>query len=105
MSVSFYADQVEGPNLSNRNAAMVLTAIGIDTTDLCGEMPVIEFVNRCQNWLRANIGKRSAELVTTIDGNFIDCGLPESYLNSRIHELCCMAQEGRENCAANVTWG
>jgi hypothetical protein len=106
MSVTFYAGQIEGPNLSNRNAGIVLHAIGIDNPDITyGEMPVTEFLNRCQNWLRANIGKRSQELLTTIDGNFIDCGLPEGYLNSRIHELCCMAQEGRDQCAATVSWG
>jgi hypothetical protein len=72
---------------------MVLNALGIpDGDDLCGQMDRVQFANLCASWLQQHIGKQSAKIedsVTrgTFGATFIDCGVPEGYINRRIRQL------------------
>jgi hypothetical protein len=80
-------------NMSNDNAWMVLNALGIlDTDDLCGRMDRVQFANLCASWLQQHIGKQSAKIETSVTrgvvgATFIDCGVPEGYINQRIRQL------------------
>jgi hypothetical protein len=72
---------------------MVLNALGLpDTDDLCGHMDRNQFANLCASWLQQHIGKPSAKIEDSVTrgifgATFIDCGLPEGYINQRILQL------------------
>jgi hypothetical protein len=105
MSVSFYLGNLKDGattidfvkdldiNMSNGKARMVLNALGIpDTDDLCGHMDRVQFANLCASWLQQHIGKQSAKIETSVTrgavgATFIDCGVPEGYINQRIRQL------------------
>jgi hypothetical protein len=80
-------------NMSNGKARMVLNALGIpDTDDLCGHMDRVQFANLCASWLQQHIGKQSAKIEASVTrgavgATFIDCGVPEGYINQRIRQL------------------
>jgi hypothetical protein len=77
----------------NLKARMVLNALGLpDTDDLCGHMDRVQFANLCASWLQQHIGKQSAKIEASdargaVGATFIDCGVPEGYLNQRIRQL------------------
>jgi hypothetical protein len=104
MSISFYLGHLKDGatrvdfvrdldiEMSNGKARMVLNALGLDTDDLWGRMDRVQFANLCTSWLQQHIGKRSAKIeVSETRGargaTFIDCGVPEGYINQRIHQL------------------
>jgi hypothetical protein len=105
MSVSFYLGNLKDGvttidfvkdldiDMSNGKARMVLNALGIpDTDDLCGQMDRVQFANLCASWLQQHIGRQSAKIDESITrsalgATFIDCGVPEGYVNRRIREL------------------
>jgi hypothetical protein len=112
VSISFFSTRFEGSetfcsagdlNMSNRNASIVMAAVGFPD-EPCGEMPIDTVIHLCRNYLRARIGKPSAALPTNVDGNFWDCGLPEGYVNQRVHQLVLLASEGKERGATHITW-
>jgi hypothetical protein len=80
-------------NMSNGKARMVLNALGIpDADDLCDQMDRVQLANLCASWLQQHIGKQSAKIDTsvtrgTFGATFIDCGVPEGYINQRIRQL------------------
>ena len=90
-------------NMSNSNAYMVMQAVGLGD-ECCGEMKVEVFLNLCQNWLRRNINKLSKEILTVQDGNFINCGVDEGYVNNRVHQLVLLAQKAKSNGAKMIFW-
>jgi hypothetical protein len=118
MSVSFFACRRDGDrlsslhedidddvNLSNSNGRLVLRSLGIEPDpELCGQLPIVTFLNICRSWLRSNFGTPSLEIETVVDGNFIDCGIGEGYINRRVHELAVMAHKGREAGATDIVW-
>ena len=105
MSVSFYLGNLKDGvttidfvkdldiDMSNGKARMVLNALGItDTDDLCGEMDRVQFASLCASWLQQHIGRQSAEIEESVTrgafgATFIDCGVPEGYINQRIRQL------------------
>lgn len=96
-------------DLSNGNARMVLNALGLpDTDDLCGHMDRVQFANLCASWLQQHIGKQSAKIDTSVTrgafgATFIDCGVPEGYINQRIRQL---SEAARTACNGNIIyWG
>jgi hypothetical protein len=121
MSVSFYLGNLKGGattidfvkdldiDMSNGNARMVLNALGLlDTDDLCGHMDRVQFANLCASWLQQHIGKQSAKIETSVTrgafgATFIDCGVPEGYINQRIRQL---SEAARTACNGNIIyWG
>ena len=117
MSVSFYPIRGIHPvgndldiNVSNGNACDILVALGLSPREQGGELRIDEFINRCRNWLRANIGKPGREIEPSVDAEpgratFIDCGRREGYLNEKLHALAVMAERGREQGATLISWG
>jgi hypothetical protein len=105
MSVSFYLGNLKDGattidfvkdldiQMSNGKAWMVLNALGLlDADDLCGHMDRIQFANLCTSWLQQHIGKQSAKIEGSVTrgvlgATFIDCGVPEGYINQRIRQL------------------
>ncbi len=105
MSVSFYLGNLKDGvatidfvkdldiDMSNGKARMVLSALGIpDTDDLCGQMDRVQFANLCASWLQQHIGRPSAQIEESVThgafgATFIDCGVPEGYINQRIRQL------------------
>jgi hypothetical protein len=104
MSVSFYLGNLKDGTktvdfvreldveMSNGKARMVLNALGLpDTDDLCGHMDRVQFANLCVSWLQHHIGKPSAKIEQSVTrgvgATFIDCGVPEGYINRRIRQL------------------
>jgi hypothetical protein len=87
-------------NMSNGKARMVLNTLGIpDTDDLCDHMDRVQFANLCASWLQQHIGKQSAKIEASVTrgavgATFIDCGVPEGYINQRIRQ--CPKQRGRQ---------
>jgi hypothetical protein len=121
MSVSFYLGNLKDGatmidfvkdldiDLSNSNARMVLNALGLpNTDDLCGHMDRVQFANLCASWLQQHIGKQSPKIETsvargTFGATFIDCGVPEGYINQRIRQL---SEAARTACNGNIIyWG
>jgi hypothetical protein len=96
-------------DMSNGKARMVLNALGIsDADDLCSHMDRVQFANLCASWLQQHIGKQSAKIeasVTrgTIGATFIDCGVPEGYINQRIRQLSAAARTARNGNV--IYWG
>jgi hypothetical protein len=121
MSVSFYLGNLEDGattidfvedldiNMSNGKARLVLNALGIpDTDDLCGHMDRVQFANLCASWLQQHIGKQSAKIETsvtrgTFGATFIDCSVPEDYINQRIRQLSEIARASRNGNV--IYWG
>jgi hypothetical protein len=105
MSVSFYLGNLKDGvttidfvkdldiDMSNGRARMVLNALGIpDTHDLCGQTDRVQFANLCASWLQQHIGRQSAKIEESVTrgalgATFIDCGVPEGYINQRIRQL------------------
>jgi hypothetical protein len=55
-------------------------------------LTICALANLCASWLQQHIGKPSAKIeesVTrgTFGATFIDCGVPEGYINQRIRQL------------------
>jgi hypothetical protein len=65
-------------------------------------------VSQALPWLQQHIGKQSAKIETsvtrgTFGATFIDCGVPEGYINQRIHQL---SEAARTACNGNIVyWG
>jgi hypothetical protein len=72
---------------------------------LCGQIEINRLIGLSSKWLQRHIGKPSREIPVTRDGNFIDCGRREGYFNSRIQELCLLAQEGKKAGSTMMSWG
>jgi hypothetical protein len=121
MSVSFYLGNLKDGTktvdfvraldveMSNGRARMVLNALGLlNTDDLCGHMDRVQFANLCASWLQQHIGKQTAKIeesVTrgTIGPTFIDCGVPEGYINQRIRQLSEAARAAGDGNV--IYWG
>jgi hypothetical protein len=120
MSVSFYLGNLKDGattidvkdldiNMSNGKARMVLNALGIpDADDLCGHMDRVQFANLCASWLQQHIGKQSAKIEASVSrgtfgATFIDCGVPEGYINQRIRQLSEAARSAGDGNV--VYWG
>jgi hypothetical protein len=94
-------------DMSNGKARMVLNALGLpDTDDLCGHMDRVQFANLCASSLQQHIGKQSPEIEHSITrgafgATFIDCGVPEGYINQRIRQL---SEAARAACNGNVIY-
>lgn len=102
-------ESLEDFNVVNRNARLILGALGIDC-DEGGVVEIKKFAGLCSAWLQHNIGKRSAEFESrTTKGEtgptVIDGGLREGYLNEKIHQLAAMARTGEAAGATLMTWG
>lgn len=115
MSVTFYPVAVcdgrgrcigDGFNVSNSNAGLLLSSLGLDAgEDLCGECRIEVFINLCRAWLKANLNRRSLEIQASRDGNFIDCGVRPGYVNERLHELAILATAARDGeGATSIRW-
>lgn len=93
MSITFTTDaSAENINLSNRNAALVLRALGYYIESGCFSAPAKEFAVRCTKWLHRNINSPSAATATFKQENLIEFGLPAGYLNEKIHQLSVLAR-------------
>ena len=121
MSVSFYLGNLKDGattidfvkdldiDMSNGKARMVLSALGLpDTDDLCGHMDRVQFANLCASWLQQHIGKQSPEIEHSVTrgafgATFIDCGVPEGYINQRIRQLSEAARAARNGNV--IYWG
>jgi hypothetical protein len=121
MSVSFYVGNLKDGattidfvkdldiDMSNGKARMVLDALGLpDTDDLCGHMDRAQFANLCASWLQQHIGKQSARIEESVTrgkfgATFIDCGVPEGYLNQRIRQLSEAARAADDGNV--IYWG
>jgi hypothetical protein len=121
MSVSFYLGNLKDDvttidfvkdldiNMSNSKARMVLNALGIpDTDDLGGQLDRVQFANLCASWLQQHIGKQSAKIDTsvmrgTFGATFIDCGVPEGYINRQIRRLSEAARAADDGNV--IYWG
>jgi hypothetical protein len=99
MSIDFYARKGDSPvgdsiNLSNRNGALVLAALGYEYSSEPFEEDINYFQGRCRSWLRKNLNKPSEEIITFYEGNIVEMGLRAGYLNEKILELSKLASEG-----------
>jgi hypothetical protein len=121
MSVSFYLGNLKDGTttidfvkdldieMSNGKARMVLNALGLpDTDDLCGHKDRVQFANLCASWLQQHIGKQSAKIEEsltrgTFGATFIDCGVPEGYINHRIRQLSETARAANDGNV--IYWG
>lgn len=93
MSITFTTDaSAENINLSNRNAALVLRALGYYIESGYFSAPAKEFAVRCTQWLHRNINLPSAATATFKQENLIEFGLPEGYLNEKILQLSRLAR-------------
>ena len=104
MSISFSAFNSNGHgvgndndyvNVGNENAGAILRELGYSIEDSYFTAPIDEFIGRCRSWLRRNIGKRSNEIEAVQDGNWIECGRREGYLNEKIMLLVLIAEAGK----------
>jgi hypothetical protein len=97
-------------NMSNRNADIVLSALGVTLENGFFEVGVEEFINRCTQFLRQSMTKgqqqKLDDVVHAEQGRvtIVDCGLPEGYVEQRVHQLVILAQEGK-TLGANVVYG
>lgn len=85
-------------NFSNRNAKMILDALGIQLDDdEYFTMNAKEFAARCSQWLKKNIGKTSREINSEIESQsneptIYHGGVTEGYLNKSIQRLAVFAR-------------
>lgn len=93
-------------NMSNRNGMIVLEALGMPCSDedYCGTFNLNHFLGLASSWLQKNIGKQDPGFETKQNGNFIDCGIPEGYVNNRVLQLVVLAQEGKASGADLLLW-
>ncbi|MFD3539671.1 hypothetical protein ACFWUQ_09235 [Streptomyces sp. NPDC058662] len=101
MSVTFFADFTDEPvNMANANAVRVLDVLGYD--ELYGDADAEDFLGRVLVALA--VAPADAGRPATVDGNFIDCGRPPGYTQTRLEELRELAEDA---CARRlrVAWG
>jgi hypothetical protein len=121
MSVSFYLGNLKDGattidfvkdldiDMSNGKARMVLNALGLpDTDDLCGHIDRVQFANLCASWLQQHIGKQSPQIEHSVTrgafgATFIDCGVPQGYINQRIRQLSEAARSAGDGNV--IYWG
>lgn len=98
MSITFYAGEKEA-NFSNSNAYLLMQAMGIEP-DCCGSMGGSEFNRRAWTAYTADDLTLSQFVrPTTIESNFISCGLDLQDIRDRLLRL---ASFGADN---EVHWG
>lgn len=107
MGMSFYTwikgtqgSARSGPDFNNRNAGLVLQALGYTVEDGFFSAPLAEFAARAAQWLQKSLGQRSEEvqaqdLTGDIGPVWIEAGLREGYMQERIHDLSVFANEGK----------
>ena len=94
-------------NVSNGNAFSIMKELGYVMDDYSITVPIDEFIAVTTQWLQKNIGKRSAEVPTTVDktpgrATFYDMGKREGYFNEKIMQMNKMAREGMRKGATHV---
>lgn len=111
-----YEEEVPNPlfrpeldiNLGNRNARLVLDALGYEMDEEGFWQDTIDtFINKARSYLRSTIGKQSKgfdDVVTTDGPYMVDCGLPTGYIEKQVHRLVVLAQEGKQR-GATVIYG
>lgn len=87
-------------NVSNTNARLLLTILGLDSEDLCGTVDGEDFLGRILVALaedRDDTGVASAVVggkeVGQSGATMVDCGLPAGYFGDRFTALHGLAQE------------
>lgn len=81
-------------NVSNQNFGLVIRTLGYEYGEGDFMTPAFEFLAACRSWLAKNLNKPSTSIpATPMFGreNFIDCGVPENYLNRTIYRLAVFA--------------
>lgn len=96
-------------NLANRNARIVLDALGLDPGDSCGAVPISTLHNLITSVLRRRFGTRSPALDVTESGGdghalMIDCGLDEGYIEATLLRIQRMIAVGKEHGATHIGW-
>jgi len=115
MSVTFSVmgirpDYVSGEgyvNMSNTNARDILSALGLDYEDLCGDMRGRDFRKLCESALaKSQPGDEPRAIVITrspIGGTFIECGREDRYVTTRLQQLLEVAKSAGD--IGVVAWG
>jgi hypothetical protein len=99
---------VDEMNCSNANARAILTALGLPA-DECGTFNLKAAAAMCHLWLQAHIDAPDLGVPTTVERGalgaiMIDFGIPQGYLNRRIHELSVIAGAGIALGATHLIW-
>ncbi|MEU3464598.1 hypothetical protein ABZ721_32195 [Streptomyces sp. NPDC006733] len=101
MSVTFTAELAGEPvNMTNSNAARVLDALGY--SELCGDEDARLFLGRVL--IALALDPEDAGRPAIADGRFTDCGRPQGYTESRLHELRELAEYAQVQGLC-ITWG
>ncbi len=72
--------------MSNANFRHVMSCLGIDVS-YCGDLDANELLDGIKNY-RTGLGVRE----TSIDGNFISCGVDEEYMSIRLGNIRAIAE-------------
>ncbi|TVS15922.1 MAG: hypothetical protein EA417_12010 [Gammaproteobacteria bacterium] len=91
-------------NLSNRNMALVMSALSLRMSDEGALFKIEEFQAATTRWLTRNMGVPSQEIPTTkcSEDRWVEFGVDEGYLNRKIEQAAAIAREGRTRGATHI---
>ena len=121
MSVSFYVQCYVGEhgtsryknlfpeddfNLNNRNASELLNALGLEDEGMgmVGCWKINHFRSLLTVARRKRLNHSSPEIPVTVNGNWIDGGREEGYIEQRLLQLSDLVNRGLEAGATHVSW-
>lgn len=92
---------------STLNIARVIRDLGYELEDGGTSIPINEFLAVATQWLRRNIGRRSAAIPERVaaNGQRILGGVDEGYISRQILKASMIAREGRQRGATHVFVG
>lgn len=112
MSITFYTEPLlsndsaylaYAVNMSNTNALRVLSELTTEP-DYCGALPTPAFHAAVLLALALTPQDAGVPATSNASGNFIDCGRPEGYLQSRLSDLHALAVYATEHGHAEICW-
>lgn len=117
MSISIYSQNVAtedyqdtGINVSNSNFSAIMNALGLDSQQGCGQLPLVEFKEALQRYLSSDIkeyvdgGLRPVKEKGT-GATFIFCGRREGYITEKVQRLLVAIQIAESNGKDLIYWG
>lgn len=94
-----YAEDV---NVSNINARAILEVLGLDSTDLCGDLQAEDFLGRIL--VAQALNPVDAGVPAYADGSVVNCGRPEGYMDSQLIRLQAIAEHAAKHDQL-IAWG
>jgi hypothetical protein len=105
MSISFFTEGAEDINMNNRNALLILGAIGVDAEKWGLEVREIpDAVRGCIRIINSDRACEARAVKPSREGNFFVGGADAEYIRRRAGDLLALFRHAQER-GQTVSWG